>query len=152
MTQPTTTDLHIRWLLRRDLSEVLWIESSTRDAWTEPELMEVLRQKNCIGLVAEYERCIVGFAVYELHANTLILRRIGVDNRCRRQGIGRQIVERIAGKLKPQSRRFLDATVSESNLEAQLFFQACGFVAVDMMRGEGLRGEDAYLMRYEERV
>ena len=60
--------VQIRWLIRRDMPEVLEIErASFEHAWTEEDFLCCLRQRNCIGMVAEHDHEIVGFMIYELH-------------------------------------------------------------------------------------
>ena len=59
--------VHIRWLIRRDMDAVLEIESASFEfPWTEDEFINCLRQRDCIGMVAEYAEQVVGFMVYEL--------------------------------------------------------------------------------------
>ena len=54
------------------MEEVLTIErSSFQFAWTEEEFLCCLRQRNCIGTVAELDHKIVGFMIYELHKSML---------------------------------------------------------------------------------
>ena len=46
----------IRWLIRRDMDDVLAIErASFQFPWTEEEFLCCLRQRNCIGTVAELD-------------------------------------------------------------------------------------------------
>ena len=48
------TALHIRWMIRRDMPDVMGIEvASFEYAWTEDDFLRCLRQRNCIGMVAE---------------------------------------------------------------------------------------------------
>ena len=64
--------VHIRWMIRRDMPEVLGIEEGSFGApWTEEDFLRCLRQRNCIGMVAEHGERIAGFMVYELHKNRL---------------------------------------------------------------------------------
>ena len=64
--------VHIRWMIRRDMPEVLAIEHASFDfPWCEEEFLRVLRQRNCIGMVAEVGEQVVGFMIYELHKNKL---------------------------------------------------------------------------------
>ena len=70
--QSQRTDLHIRWMIRRDLPTVLEIEESNFEfPWTEDDFLRCLRQRNCIGMVVELDDEIVGFMIYELHTNRL---------------------------------------------------------------------------------
>lgn len=42
----------IRWLIRRDMPEVMEIEKRSYEfPWTEEEFLTCLRQRNCIGTV-----------------------------------------------------------------------------------------------------
>ena len=60
-------NVHIRWMIRRDMPEVLEIEQSSFEfPWTEEDFIRCLRQRNCIGMVAEYDEKVVGFMIYEL--------------------------------------------------------------------------------------
>src|SRR4051794_39786908 len=64
--------VHIRWMIRRDMPEVLAIEHASFDfPWGEEEFLRVLRQRNCIGMVAEHGERVVGFMIYELHKSKL---------------------------------------------------------------------------------
>ena len=52
--------VHIRWMIRRDMSDVLEIENNSFEfPWFEEDFIRCLRQRNCIGMVAEYDepRC-----------------------------------------------------------------------------------------------
>ena len=47
--------VHIRWMIRRDMAEVLEIERAAFEfPWFEEEFIRCLRQRNCIGMVAEH--------------------------------------------------------------------------------------------------
>ena len=71
-TSQAQTRVHIRWMIRRDMPEVLAIEHGSYEyPWCEEEFLRVLRQRNCIGMVAELGERIVGFMIYELHRNKI---------------------------------------------------------------------------------
>tara|TARA_B100000029_G_scaffold307067_1_gene299879 strand:+ start:2828 stop:3499 length:672 start_codon:yes stop_codon:yes gene_type:complete len=142
--------VQIRWLIRRDMAEVLSIERSSFDQpWTEEDFLAHLRQRNCIGMVAEYNQQIVGFMIYELHKARLQLLNFAVSLDYRRLGIGQQMVTKLIDKLSQQRRQEILLEVRESNLEAQLFFKAREFRAVRVIRDHyDDTVEDAYVMRY----
>ena len=49
-------NVHIRWMIRRDMPEVLQIERTSFEyPWSEEDFIRCLRQRNCIGMVAEYD-------------------------------------------------------------------------------------------------
>ena len=142
--------LHIRWMIRRDMSEVLNIESSSFEfPWSEDEFIRCLRQRNCIGMVAEYDQQVVGLMIYELHKTRLHILNFAVSSAHRRLGIGAQMVQKLVGKLSPQRRTKILLEVRETNLSAQLFFRNLGFCATNVLRDfyEDTT-EDAYLMSY----
>ena len=111
--------------------------------------LRVLRQRNCIGMVAEYGERVVGFMIYELHKTRLQVLNFAVAPEFRRQGVGHQMVAKLVGKLSSHRRTRIALSVRETNLPAQLFFRAQGFLAVRVLRAYYEdSGEDAFLMQY----
>ena len=145
--------VHIRWMIRRDMPEVLDIENRSFEfAWTEEDFIRCLRQRNCIGLVAEHDERVVGFMIYELHKNRLHILNFAVHPEFRRRGVARGMVRKLIGKLSPQRRNRILLEIRETNLAAQLFFREAGFRAISVLR-EFYEDtpEDAYLMQYRYR-
>ena len=67
-TEKEQVRVHIRWMIRRDMPEVLQTEQESFEfSWTEEDFLRCLRQRNCIGMVAEQGEKVVGFMIYELH-------------------------------------------------------------------------------------
>lgn len=145
---------HIRWALRRDMEEVLGIERDSFEfPWLHDDFVRCLRQKNCIVMVAECGDVIAGYMVYELHSRRLHLLNFAVDPLCRRLGVGRQMIEKLLGKLSPERRVAITVTVRERNLSAQMFFQRFGFKAEEVLVGYYQdTDEDAYFFRYRIQV
>jgi ribosomal-protein-alanine N-acetyltransferase len=146
--------VHIRWMIRRDMPEVLEIENQNFEfAWSEEDFIRCLRQRNCIGMVAEHDERVVGFMIYELHKNRLHILNFAVSPDCQRHGIGQSMVRKLIGKLSPQRRNRILLEVRETNLDAQLFFRDVGFRAISVLRDfyEDTT-EDAYLMQYRYRA
>ncbi len=143
-------DVQIRWLIRRDMEDVLRIEKSTYgQAWTDEDFLTCLRQRNCIGMVAEHDQKIVGFMIYELHKSRLHILNFAVDPECRRGGIGTQMVLRLIDKLSQQHRNEILIEIRERDLETQLFFQKQSFKAVCVLRSHfDDTEEDAYTMQF----
>ncbi len=142
--------VHIRWMIRRDMPEVLEIETSSFEfPWSEDDFIRCLRQRNCIGMVAEHDEQVVGFMVYELHKDQLHILNFAVHRDFRRLGVGKQMVGKLISKLSHQRRSRILLEVRETNLPAQLFFRAMGFRAVSVLRDfYDDTTEDAYLMQY----
>jgi [ribosomal protein S18]-alanine N-acetyltransferase len=142
--------VHIRWMIRRDMPEVLQIEQDSFDySWTEEDFLRCLRQRNCIGMVAEHGEKVVGFMIYELHKNKLHILNFAVCPAFRRIGIGGQMISKLVGKLSSHRRTKITLAVRETNLNAQVFFRTQEFKALKVLRNYYEdSGEDAYLMQF----
>jgi len=156
MSSKTDFDIsvHIRWMIRRDMPEVLDIEKSSFEfPWSEEDFIRCLRQRNCIGMVAEYDERVVGFMIYELHKNQLHVLNFSVRPDARRRGVGQQMINKLVGKLSQQRRNRIVLEIRETNLAAQLFFRNSDFMAVSVLRDYyDDTTEDAYVMQYRYKV
>ena len=158
MNRPTTNEtssqqlrVHIRWMIRRDMPEVLNIERESFEfPWFEEDFIRCLRQRNCIGMVAEQGERVVGFMIYELHKSRLHILNFAVAKGMRNRSIGRQMAEKLASKLSSQRRTRITLEVRETNLPAQLFFKKVGFRATTVLRSYYEDSpEDAYVMQFQ---
>ncbi len=146
--------VHIRWMIRRDMPEVLDVESQSFEfPWLEEDFIRCLRQRNCIGMVAEHGDRVVGFMIYELHKTRIHVLNFAVASNYHRQGVGSQMVAKLIAKLSTQRRNRIILEVRETNLAAQLFFRENGFRAISVLRSYYEdTPEDAYLMQYRYRA
>jgi len=142
--------IHVRWMIRRDMPEVLRIERESFEfPWSDEDFTRCLRQRNCIGMVAEYADSVVAFMIYELHRARLHMLNFAVLRSHRRLGIGTQMMEKLSAKLAPERRDRIVLEVRETNLPAQLFFRSLGFRAISVLKDFYQdTAEDAYLMHY----
>src|SRR5437867_803179 len=149
-TEKEQARVHIRWMIRRDMPEVLQIEMESFEfAWTEEDFLRCLRQRNCIGMVAEHGEKVVGFMIYELHKAKLHIMNFAVHPQWRRACVGAQMVAKLISKLSSHRRTRISLEVRETNLAAQLFFRKQDFKAVRVLRAfYEDSGEDAFLMEY----
>ena len=117
---------HVRWLVRRDMPEVLAIDhASFGDPWNEEAFLKRLRERNCIGMCCEdRDGRVVGFMVYTL-GRRITVDRLAVHPDFRRQGVGRALVAKLRGKLDPRRNRLV-FDVPDTNLPAQLWLRKCG--------------------------
>ena len=146
--------VHIRWMIRRDMAEVLQIERESFEfPWIDEDFIRCLRQRNCIGMVAEHEGQVVGFMIYELHRTRIHVLNFAVSEICHRLGVGSQMVAKLIAKLSVQRRSRIVLEVRETNVGAQLFFRENGFRAVSILhKFYDDTPEDAYLMQYRYRM
>ena len=142
--------VHIRWMIRRDMPEVLEIERASFEfPWFEEDFIRCLRQRNCIGMVAEHAERVVGFMIYELHKTRLHILNFAVSPGVRHRAVGRQMIDKLVGKLSSQRRTHISLEVRETNLVAQIFFRESGFRATNVLRDfYDDSPEDAYVMEF----
>jgi ribosomal-protein-alanine N-acetyltransferase len=144
--------VEIRWMNGRDLPEVTAIEyASFPSWWSEDDFRQVMRQRNCIGMVAVAGFDVVGYMVYELHKKRLHLINLAVHPDWRGCGVGTLLVDRLKSKLSADrfSRRKIMLEIRERNLPGQLFFRSQGFRAITVFSDFYVDSdEDAYLMEY----
>jgi len=141
---------HIRWMIRRDMPEVLNIENEGFGTpWTEEDFISYLQRKNCIGMVAEHEDRVVGFMIYGLHKRHMTLHNLAVAADFRGRSIGTQFVLKLQNKLSPQRRCRIVAYVNEDNVVAHCFLKGMCFRAVAIERKYFANPtRDAYRMEY----
>ncbi len=146
--------VHIRWMIRRDMPDVLEIDRQDFEfPWIDEDFIRCLRQRNCIGMVAEHEDHVVGFMIYELLKSRIHVLNFAVGADYQRRGVGSQLIAKLIGKLSAQQRNRVVLEIRETNLAAQLFFRENGFRAVSILRGYyDDTPEDAYLMQFRYRV
>ena len=146
--------VHIRWMIRRDMPEVLQIERESFEfPWIDDDFIRCLRQRNCIGMIAEHEGRVVGFMIYELHRSRIHVINFAVGSLYHRLGVGSQMIAKLIAKLSVQRRSRIVLEVRETNLDAQLFFRENGFRAVSVLHNfYEDTPEDAYLMQYRYRT
>jgi [ribosomal protein S18]-alanine N-acetyltransferase len=137
---PPDNLVHIRWMIRRDMPQVMEIGNAL--GWDEEEFIHHLRQRNCIGMVAERFETILGYMLYELNEGELKLLNMAVHPDHRRSRIGSQMITHAKRKLITHRRRKLVAAVSDANLPAHLLFHFNDFKTLPNAR-------DVYHFVYE---
>lgn len=141
---------HVRWMIRRDMVRVMEIENESFDyPWDEEAFHRVLRQRTCIGMVAEAGDKVVGYMIYEMHRHRIHLLNFAVCPFHRRAGIGRQLMERLKSKLSWGRRTRINCEIREANLEAHLWFKSHDFRCLSILKEfYDDSTEDAYLFSF----
>ena len=145
----------IRWMIRRDVPEVLQIErSSTRFSWEEGILLGCLRNRNCIGMVADQEEMtynpLKAYMVYWLHEDYIELARLVVGKEWQRQDIGTSMIDKVKSKLSVHRRTRLIVNVAERDLPLQLFLKKQEFKCISLCKDFFYYPEGAYEGAYED--
>lgn len=124
---------YIRWMIRRDMADVLMCEALTSkyERWEEKEFLHALRQRNTIGMVLEdvSRGRVVGFMVYELHKAKLHLLKLAVLPAYQNKGLGTAMVEKLKSKLHQHRRTHISTEVIETDEKRLFFFKKNGFLA-----------------------
>lgn len=134
MTVCKKVSCHIRWMIRRDTQEVLDVNQQWSTSWDEDKLVSYLRQRSCIGMVAEYNGEVVGFLCYTLHKNYLFVDKFLVHEDFIHRGVGDEMVDKLLGKINSHRRTRINAAIPETHLDILLLFQRRGFLAVEIKR------------------
>ena len=148
-TEADRLRIQLRWMIRRDMPEVLAIEQEAFEfPWSDEDFTRCLRQRNCIGMVAEVGDSVVAFMIYELHRTRLHVLNFAVRRSHRRLGIGTQMMGKLFAKLSVERRDRILLEVRERNLPAQVFFRSLGYRAITVLKDFYEDStEDAYLMQ-----
>lgn len=143
---------YLRWMIAKDRETVEAIERESFEfPWEPADFDRHLKNKKNIGMVAidQATDTVIGYMIYELSKTSLKILNFAVDEHHRLQGIGRQMLDKLTGKLSTQRRSRVTADVRERNLDAHLFFKACGFRATGIVRDHfDTPPEDAYHFVY----
>jgi ribosomal-protein-alanine N-acetyltransferase len=145
----------VRPMAEADLEGVLAIADSlpTAPHWSQESYVAVILsdvKPRRVGMVAEDEGGLAGFAVAGVMAPEADLESIAVKIGLQRQGIGRALLAGLVPALKRAGVTELNLEVRESNRAALEFYERTGFQKAGRRRGY-YRGpdEDALLLRLE---
>lgn len=137
----------------RDRTHML--EIADLDAATSSSPLSASRYKQelvkefmeCHGVVGP-DRRLAAFAIVRAGELAATITDIVVRTEYRRIGVGKMLVGCIKKRCLAGERKFLEAVVSDANLDAHLFFRRCGFHG-EMIREKDRGGEEVhyYLFR-----
>jgi ribosomal-protein-alanine N-acetyltransferase len=112
-----------------DANEIARLEEEAfSDAWTEKGILDTFHQQQAFVVVGEMDDKVVGYCIMYYVLDEGEIARIAVDDNCKRQGVGRAILNQVECicKEKEITRILLD--VRESNGAARAFYRNYGFV------------------------
>lgn len=150
--------VQVRWQIRRDLDDVLAIESKSHEfPWDEAEFLAAMKPRTRVCMVAELSTTkadiVIGYILYELEPKRLVIINMAVDPEYQRRGVGSQLIAKLIGKMDGRDdRTCISLMVDETNLVAQMFFAACGFKGVFISKDYYVidcnESRDAYAMAW----
>ncbi len=116
--------MHLRWMIRRDMVEVLSAEQETWPAqsqWQVVDFQRTLKERNVIGMVADYQDAVAGFMVHELHRDTLDLINYAARTGC--ADAIEPLAEKLTAKISDGRRKCVrfdvEKTAVNGNQETQ---------------------------------
>jgi len=147
----TLAGLRFRPMNSADLPEVIKIErASFAYPWSTNFFLQELKVDCARSVLAVAGDRPVGYVLYWLLQSEIDVHNLAVHPSCRRQGIGKALLEAVIEEARRKGADRVTLEVRKSNEAAQKLYQALGFMA------KGVRtayysddGEDALIMALE---
>ncbi|OOZ18732.1 ribosomal-protein-alanine N-acetyltransferase [Solemya velum gill symbiont] len=120
-------EISCREMTRQDLGAVMKIETiAYKHAWTRGVFRDCL-QAGYIGIIAEQESSIIGYAMLSAAAGEAHLLNICIHPHLQGRGYGRQLLDRLIAIARERSVETLFLEVRASNVVAQQLYLDYGF-------------------------
>ena len=113
--------------------------------WTESQVAEEI-DSGAVFLVAECGGKFCGYVSGEVTVDECEISNIAVIEECRRQGIGRRLLNALLSELVSRSAKSVFLLVRDGNTPAIMLYQSLGFSRVGL-RKNYYKGKDALIMR-----
>jgi ribosomal protein S18 acetylase RimI-like enzyme len=150
MGTKTKNVIYVRWLIRKDMPAINEINIEASYQLLEEDMTKMLKQRNVVGMVVELDEVVAGYMIYALEKGSIDLYHLVIDPVFHGQGLGTALIETLKTRLgTPQGRTAIYTTVSEYDVQAQVFFRAVKFFCVETIRGWDENG-DGYLFEYAQ--
>jgi len=139
----------LRFCNRRDIPAMVRIERDCFDSpMEECEFTAYFRHGNTVGLVMDLRDEVIGFMFYGLFRRRIDLLNMVIAPDYQGQGFGTIMINRLKRNLAYGRKEKITTLVDDANVEAHLFFQACGFRAIYVEREVYDSGDDSYLFQF----
>lgn len=135
--QKRSVQLSTRWMKCVDYEQVMEIEQlSFTNPWTLDEFKKWICNRYVYGQVVTTDDVnVIGYYVYELLPDRVLVLNIAVHPSCLRRGVGSYMMAELKKKLHARVRTSLVCNVSDRNYEAHAFFRDHGFTATRVIHG-----------------
>jgi ribosomal-protein-alanine N-acetyltransferase len=154
MLEKAQLAIHIRWMIRIDLPNILEVEKlNHKYPWTSEHFIKKLQKRDNIGQTVEYDDYAIGYMIYQLHRDKLHIVRLGIHPEFQRIGVGAQLIEKLKKKLTDTRRSSLTIRIEERNNSALTFLTNLGFRAIRVDRDFYKKSQqDAYYLQYTQPI
>ena len=120
--------LIVRNMQLSDAGEIARLEKCAfSDAWTEKGILDTFHQQQAFVVVGEMNEKVVGYCIMYYVLDEGEIARIAVDDTCKRQGVGRAILNQVECVCKEKAITRILLDVRESNETARAFYRDYGF-------------------------
>lgn len=120
--------LIFRKMIEADKEAISILENETfSDAWTEKSICDTFHQKQAFITIAEWDGKVAGYCIVYHAMDEGEIARIAVDEKYRRQGIGRELLDYTCKCCREKQIGRLLLDVRESNQGARAFYEGYGF-------------------------
>jgi len=121
--------------------------------WSENSIRQELENELSLWLVAEEDGQVLGYVGSQTALDESDMMNLAVSPDCRRQGIGKALVQRLCNELQAANSAGLTLEVRASNEAAKALYAGLGFARVGCRPRYYTRPvEDAELFRKELRI
>jgi ribosomal protein S18 acetylase RimI-like enzyme len=130
----------------QEKNQILVIErASFSSPWTKQDFEYSIEHNSALDII--HRNGVAGYLVATPTKHGWRIANMAVREDVRRQGIGNLLIQRLVNKMLPQM--IVTAIASEWNMDAHLFFRACGLRAVEVKRSHFDNGDAAYCFKKE---
>jgi ribosomal-protein-alanine N-acetyltransferase len=120
------------------------IEHGLRWSWTPARVQHFIAGRECSVVVARRERRIAAFGMMHFGDEVAHLNLLAVATGHRRQGLGRRLLDWLTSSAVEAGVFRINLELRTHNKEARIFYQAMGFIALDVVPGY-YQGQEAAL-------
>jgi ribosomal-protein-alanine N-acetyltransferase len=111
------------------------IEQGLTWAWTPARVQHFITGTDSLGVVARRERRLAAFAIMHFGEETAHLNLLAVHPACRRQGLGRQLMDWLGTTAMVAGIFRISLELRTNNLAARLFYENLGFEQQGVVQG-----------------
>lgn len=118
----------VRKMEEQDIAAVAALEQATfADPWTEKGIYDTFCQNQAYILVAMQDERLMGYCIVYHVLDEAEIARIAVNSFCRKQGVGRSLLDAVMEACKESNITRVLLDVRESNAGARAFYGHYGF-------------------------
>lgn len=142
----------IRTIKFDDLDAVYNLETRLfPNPWPKSFFQHDLMSGDSVGLVAEHDGQLIGYAMATLTGDGFHVTNIGIDMKHQRRGLGKELMNQLEALAKAKGSHYVFLEVRTNNNAAITFYEKLGYTILFTRRNYYIDGDDAYVMDKELR-